>query len=106
VSGTAHKERIWRTDCATTTVPGQKGTYKLSRAGWCPGADVRPWIFDATADIASGATIGYDVATYVNTCRPDATTCTGCTLGTDCKYDGGAHTEPVYYVSSLLIAYR
>lgn len=106
VSGVAHKERIWRNDCATSTVPGQKGTYRLSRAGWCPGADVRPWIFDATADVASGATIAYDVATYVNTCRPDAPTCEGCTLGTDCKYDGGNHTEPVYYVSSLLIAYR
>ena len=30
----------------------------------------------------------------------------GCTLGTGCPYDGGSHTEPVYYVSSLLIAYR
>ncbi|MBI2389192.1 MAG: hypothetical protein HYV09_06210 [Deltaproteobacteria bacterium] len=115
VSGVAHKERVWRSDCATSSVPGQKGTYKLSRAGWCPGADVRPWIFDATADVASGATIAdaasgatiaYDVATYVNTCRPDSPTCAGCTLGTDCKYDGGSHTEPVYFVSSLLIAYR
>lgn len=106
VSGNAHKEKIWRTDCATTTVPGQKGTYKLSRAGWCPGADVRAWTIDVTPDIKGEATIGYDVATYENTCRPDATTCTGCTLGTDCKYDGGNHTEPSYFVSSVLIAYR
>jgi hypothetical protein len=103
VGSTPHKEKIWRTDCATSTVPGQKGTYKLSRAGWCPGADVRPWVVDVDM---SNPKIGYDVQTYENTCRPDATTCTGCTLGTDCKYDGGNHTEPVYYVSSVLIAYR
>jgi hypothetical protein len=103
VGGASHKQKIWRTDCATSTVPGQKGTYKLSRAGWCPGADVRPWIVDVDM---SDPKIAYDVQTYENTCRPDATTCTGCTLGTDCKYDGGNHTEPVYYVSSVLIAYR
>lgn len=106
VGGAPHTQKVWRTDCATTTVPGQKGTYKLSRAGWCPGADVRVWTEDVTADVKGETTIGYDVATYENTCRPDATTCTGCSLGTDCKYDGGNHTEPVYYVSTLLIAYK
>lgn len=109
VSGTAYKQKVWRTDCATTTVPGQKGTYKLSRAGWCPGADVRAWTVDITPDVKGRpdqVTIAYDVQAYENTCRPDAATCAGCTLGTDCKYDGGNHTEPVYYVSSVLIAYR
>lgn len=102
VGAAKHTEKIWRTDCATTAAPGQKGTYKLSRAGWCPGADVKPWIVETT-DVT---TIGYDVAAYENTCRPDAPTCTGCTLGTDCKYDSGNHTEPSYFVSSVLIAYR
>lgn len=106
VGTTPHKEKIWRTDCATTAAPGQKGTYKLSRAGWCPGADVRPWVFDVTADVAGGAKFSYDAATYVNSCRPDAATCEGCSLGTDCKYDGGNHTEPAYFVSAVLIAYR
>lgn len=101
-----HKEKIWRTDCATTAAPGQKGTYKLSRAGWCPGADVRPWVFDATADVTAGVSVAYDVAAYENTCRPDAPTCAGCSLGTDCAYDGGNHTEPSYYLSAVLIAYR
>ena len=31
-------------DCATTAAPGQQGTYQYSRAGWCPGAMVEPWI--------------------------------------------------------------
>lgn len=105
---TAHSQAIWRDDCATTAVPGQQGTWKYSRAGWCPGADVRPWVVDVTADVAGGGTasIGYDVEAYENTCRPDAVTCTGCTLGTGCEYDGGSHTEPNYQVSALLIGYR
>lgn len=106
VGSTPYTQKIWRTDCATTTAPGQKGTYKLSRAGWCPGADVRVWTVDVTADVKGETTIGYDVAKYENSCRPGVTTCTGCSLGTGCDYDGGSHTEPVYYVSTVLIAYR
>jgi len=108
VAGHAHAEKIWRTDCATTAAPGQQGTYKLSRAGWCPGADVKPWIVDVTADLAadSMASLAYDVEGYENTCRPDAMMCAGCTLGTGCAYDGGAHTEPNYAISTVLIAYR
>ncbi len=105
---TAHAKLIWRTDCATTGAPGQKGTYQYSRGGWCPGADVKPWIEDVTADVAGNpmGTFAYDVETYDNTCRPDASPCAGCTLGTSCPYDGGAHTEPNYEISSVLIAYR
>jgi len=105
---TPHAQPIWRTDCATTAAPGQQGTYKYPRAGWCPGADVRPWILDVTADLAgsSSAVFAYDVEAYTNTCRPDAQPCTGCTLGSACAYDGGTHTEPNYQLSTLLVAYR
>jgi hypothetical protein len=104
---TAHKATIWRTDCATTAAPNQQGTYKYSRAGWCPGADVRPWIVDVTKDVTGGtAAFAYDVQAYENTCRPDLMPCTACTLGSSCGYDGGNHTEPNYSVSTLLIAYR
>jgi hypothetical protein len=105
---TPHAQKIWRTDCATTAAPGQQGTWKYSRAGWCPGADVVPWVIDVTADLAGSATatFAYDVQSYVNTCRPDSPTCSGCTLGTGCAYDGGSHTEPNYALSTLLIAYR
>jgi Peptide-N-glycosidase F, C terminal/Peptide-N-glycosidase F, N terminal len=104
---TAHEAKVWRTDCATTAAPNQEGTYKYSRAGWCPGADVRPWVIDVTQDVAGGkATFAYDVEAYENTCRPDAAPCASCTLGSTCPYDGGNHTEPNYSVSSLLIAYR
>jgi Peptide-N-glycosidase F, C terminal/Peptide-N-glycosidase F, N terminal len=99
---------IWRTDCATTAVPGQAGTYQYSRAGWCPGAVVAPWTEDFATSLAAGAavTVGYDLVPYENTCRPDAATCTGCTLGTSCDYDGGNHTAPAYYLSSVLVLYR
>jgi hypothetical protein len=105
---TPHAQKIWRTDCAKTAAPGQQGTYQYSRAGWCPGVDVVPWTLDVTGDVAGSttATFAYDVEAYVNTCRPDAMPCTGCTLGTTCGYDGGAHTEPNYQLSTLLIAYR
>ncbi|MEO7327183.1 MAG: hypothetical protein ABI193_01305 [Minicystis sp.] len=46
------------------------------------------------------------MASYENTCRPDAAVCKGCTLGTGCPYDDGNHTEPNYQISTLLIAYR
>jgi hypothetical protein len=108
VGSTPYAQKIWRTDCATTAAPNQQGTYQYSRAGWCPGADVKPWIVDVTADVAGSgsASFGYDVEAYDNTCRPDAMPCTGCTLGTGCMYDGSNHTEPFYQVSALLIAYE
>jgi hypothetical protein len=108
VDSVAHAATIWRTDCPTTAVPNQSGTWQYPRAGWCPGADVKPWTVDVTADLAGkkSATFGYDVEAYENSCRPDAATCAGCSLGTACAYDGGNHTEPYYSVSSVLIAYR
>lgn len=108
VAGAAHPELIWRADCATTAVPGQQGTWKYARAGWCPGADVLPWTVDITADVKGAASIAVDYAVedYENTCRPDAATCAGCALGNTCEFDGGAHTEPNYQLSTLLIAYQ
>ena len=108
VGATPHAQEIWRDDCATTAVPDQQGTWKYARAGWCPGADVRPWTVDITPDIAAGAPveIAYGVEEYENTCRPGAAVCEGCSLGTGCEYDGGAHTEPNYQLSTVLIAYE
>lgn len=108
VGATPHAQKIWRTDCATTAAPNQQGTYQYSRAGWCPGADVKPWTFDVTADVMGAATttFAYDVESFENTCRPDATPCAACTLGASCAYDDGTHTEPYYALSTVLIAYR
>ncbi len=98
---------VWRTDCATTTVPNQKGNVNPSRAGWCPGATVVPWVQDVSSSIAGAQTItiGYGVSSYVNTCRPDSPMCTGCAFNTGCAYNGNDHTKPVYALSSALVIY-
>jgi Peptide-N-glycosidase F, C terminal/Peptide-N-glycosidase F, N terminal len=107
VGTTPFTRQVWRTDCATTDAPGQCGTSMYPRAGWCPGADVKPWQADVTQAVgATTASVSYAVESYDNTCRPTAPQCAGCTLGTGCMYDGANHTEPFFYVSSLLIAYR
>ena len=66
---------------------------------------VRPWVVDHPATVGPLA-VRQDIEPYTNTCRPDAPTCTGCTLGTGCAYDGGAHTEPGWEQSALLIIQR
>ncbi len=102
VDQTRTVQRLWRDDCATTAVPNQQGTWRYARAGWCPGAMVTPWIVDAVGE-AGTHTVAYSVQNYENTCRPDAASCGGCTLGTGCDYDGGAHTEPGWEFSAVLI---
>jgi hypothetical protein len=117
VGGEAHEWTPWRADCRQTAVPGQQGTWTLPRAGWCPGADVKPWDYDVTglsAEALAGRApiaISHAIAPYENVCRPPATdsgTCdtTACVLGTGCAYDGGNHTEPFLRMSTVLIAYR
>lgn len=107
VGTAAHSQKVWRTDCKTTAAPGQQGTYAYSRAGWCPGADVLPWVTDITADVAAGSSpvFSYDIEAYENTCRPDSPVCKGCTLGTGCEYDGASHTEPFFQVSAVVVGY-
>ncbi len=36
-------------------VPNQHGTWYFGRGGWCPGLDVKPTVFDVTADVKRGA---------------------------------------------------
>lgn len=108
VGGVVDTRTIWRDDCQTTAVPDQQGTYTLARAGWCPGATVHYWFGLVSAGVPAGGgevDVSYDVAAYENTCRPDATSCTGC-VGGSCDYDGSSHTEPHYLVSALLVLYR
>jgi hypothetical protein len=107
VGGSTATSTVWRTDCAN--YPSQ-GTYQYSRAGWCPGADVVPWDADVSSQVSGpSATFTYGVDAYVNTCNgdaPDGGLCTGCPAGGSCAYNGGSHTQPFYYVSSLLVGFR
>jgi hypothetical protein len=112
VGGMRTEKLVWRNDCATTAVKGQAGTYTASRSGWCPGADVKPWVTDVSAMAPAGQAVdvSYDVQAYENTCRPDSPMCTGCTLPRamplmPCKYDDGNHTKPFFDLSAALIVY-
>lgn len=108
VNGAANTALMWRTDCGN--FPSQ-GTYMDPRAGWCPGADVTPWDIDVTQQVGTSGTvtIGYDVDSYLNTCNglPDGGgLCSGCQVNESCQYNGGDHTQPFYYVNSVLVAFR
>jgi hypothetical protein len=114
----------WRTCCtpdpacesqpapmpAPGVTPGQQGTYMYPRAGWCPGAAVGEWTQDVTSAVGAGstATVAWGFDSYVNTCRDDlndAGTCT-CDPGFTCKYNGGSHTEAIFHISAVLVAYK
>lgn len=97
---------VWRDDCAQNPINNQAGNWQPARAGWCPGDIVDAWREDVTAAVTAGeTTVSYALQDYVNTCRPEATTCTGCVLGTGCDYDGGNHTPPHYRLSTSMIVY-
>ena len=38
-------------------VPNQSGTWWLGRGGWCPGAQVDPWVVDVTAQAPAGQAV-------------------------------------------------
>jgi hypothetical protein len=104
VGATPNQATVWRTDCANFP---SEGTYQYARAGWCPGASVIPWDFDVTSQVAdAGATVpvSYGVTPYMNSCS--GTVCSGCASGESCMYNGSDHTQPFYYVQSLLIGFR
>jgi hypothetical protein len=107
LDGKRFERMVWRNDCATTAIPNQGGNWKPSRAGWCPGAAVLPWVTDVSAMAQAGKpiTIGYDVQPYVNSCRPDSPKCTGCAFNTPCAYNDGSHTSPFFVMSAALIVY-
>ncbi len=109
VNGFPHRLYGWRPDCATSHTPHQRGNYWYSRALWCPGDVVQPWLVDVSSDVAAhSARIAYSVSPYVNKCRPGAVPMvpTECVLGTSAEYDGGRHTPPVFRLSTVLIAYE
>ncbi|RMD96350.1 MAG: hypothetical protein D6812_17245 [Deltaproteobacteria bacterium] len=108
VDDATNRTVLWRDDCKRTAVKGQRGTWWLSRAGWCPGAAVIPriWAIDALSP-GTDARFRYEVEPYENTCRPDhEPECTDCmSFVTSCDYNGGDHTPPIWQISTLLILF-
>lgn len=84
-------QNLWNTDCAQNGCANQLGTWQLSRAGWCPGQAVEPFILNTTGVVApgEGMTIDYILEDYTNFLN------TG--------YDGAGHTEPHYRIFSYFI---
>ncbi|MFH1143253.1 MAG: peptide-N-glycosidase F-related protein [Candidatus Eisenbacteria bacterium] len=107
-NGTAYGHYLWRANCANNVCSPQRGTWYYSRAGWCPGKDVRPWSADITPSVTPGTVISidYDIEAYENFCRPNNPACQdGVTCG-DCDYNYEGHTEPNFCFNAQLIHYR
>ncbi|MEM6966796.1 MAG: LamG-like jellyroll fold domain-containing protein, partial [Bacteroidota bacterium] len=58
----------WKDDCAQNTCSDQFGTWLFSRAGWCPGQHVEPFIFDLNSYATPGAPmyLDYVLEEYTN----------------------------------------
>lgn len=99
---------LWRANCYANPCSPQGGTWTLSRAGWCPGASVVPWIVDLTQWVTPGQNqvFRYSMQEYINECSPNNPNCTtGVTCG-DCNYNNNGHTEPHYTIEGQLILYK
>ncbi len=99
---------LWRSNCSTNPCSPQNGTWQYNRAGWCPGADVLPVIFDLTAIAVPGQSLDleYRLQNYVNACSPANTGCVTGSTCPDCNYNYNGHTEPHYKISGQLITYK
>jgi hypothetical protein len=99
---------LWRGDCSINPCSPQGGTWQYPRAGWCPGADVRPWQVDITSFVPVGqnSTFGYRLEPYVNFCRPNNPNCVNGVTCADCNYNSTGHTEPHWTIESQVILYR
>jgi len=81
----------WLNNCAQNECSNQAGTWTLSRAGWCPGQSVDPFIVNTSSTFAASQDIkiDYDLADYNNLLN------TG--------YNSGSHTEPHFRIATYFI---
>ena len=84
-----YQDRLWKDDCASNACADQAGNWLFPRAGWCPGQEVQPRIFDVTNEINTVMNIDYELADYTNLLN------TG--------YNSSGHTEPHYRIHGSLI---
>jgi hypothetical protein len=73
VNGQVWTNTLWYSECYLNPCRPQGGTWKYERAGWAPGALVRPWDIDVTESLGpDGALrIEYDPMDYVNEARAE-----------------------------------
>lgn len=82
---------LWKTDCAQNSCSNQAGTWLYSRAGWCPGQAVDPFIVNLTQQATAGSNlvVDYVLENYTNLLN------TG--------YNSNGHTEPHYKIHAYLV---
>lgn len=87
----SRSQKVWRSNCAETkTDKPQLGTWKFSRAGWCPGDKVEPIVFEVPKSAVLNAdSLSWTPSPYINEKREG--------------YNNGGHTKPYYRLSTALI---
>ncbi|MFK7935963.1 MAG: LamG-like jellyroll fold domain-containing protein [Saprospiraceae bacterium] len=85
------EHNLWNDDCDQNACDNQQGTWLFSRAGWCPGQAVNPFVYNLTNQFIPGTTlaIDYELQEYTNFQN------TG--------YNNGSHTEPHYRIWGYLV---
>jgi hypothetical protein len=103
----AFSQTLWRSNCGSNPCSPQSGTWQYNRAGWCPGADVIPNVYNITSTATPGQPIDieYRLQSYFNTCSPHNPSCVTTGACPDCNYNYNGHTEPHYKISGQLITY-
>lgn len=84
---------LWNDDCDQNPCSPQSGTWQYSRAGWCPGQDVQPWVYNLDDYITQGENLDLEfvLAEYTNL--------------NNTGYNNTTHTEPHYRVHAYLVQY-
>ncbi|MFT6335029.1 MAG: hypothetical protein ACJATI_001775 [Halioglobus sp.] len=82
---------LWKADCASNSCADQAGNWLFPRAGWCPGQEVIPAIFNTTDVASSGQSVAidYELQEYTNLLN------TG--------YNSSGHTEPHYRIHGVMV---
>ncbi len=82
---------LWKNDCAQNPCDDQNGSWLFSRAGWCPGEAVIPFVVNTTSAASAGSSISMDyvLQEYTNLLN------TG--------YNNSSHTEPYYKIHSYFV---
>ncbi|MEM7657007.1 MAG: LamG-like jellyroll fold domain-containing protein [Bacteroidota bacterium] len=86
-----HTHNLWKADCAQNPCDNQAGSWIFSRAGWCPGQAVDPYVINTTGGLSAGSSqnLDYELQTYTNLLN------TG--------YNNSSHTEPYYKIYSYFV---
>ncbi|MCM1042492.1 MAG: discoidin domain-containing protein [Bacteroides sp.] len=82
---------------------GQRGTWRYSRAGWCPGAIAPGYNYNLAAQLGSRELEMKFIMQedYMDKCHPNNPDCVSGVTCSDCKDT----YNPQYYIASYLIAY-